>query len=110
MDPTMLAHRRPARQLTDSNRNGSVSRSAMAMLLSLLILTGLAMLLMRPPPSPSHSTSNDSKPSEPLVIYCAASNKSVLEAIRKDYERDYKTLVQVQLDRKSTRLNSSHRT
>jgi molybdenum ABC transporter molybdate-binding protein len=33
---------------------------------------------------------------EPLVIYCAASNQPVLEAIRRDYEQEYGTPLQVQ--------------
>jgi molybdenum ABC transporter molybdate-binding protein len=43
---------------------------------------------------------------EPLVIYCAASNKSVLEAIRADYERDYKTSLQIQYGPSQTLLAS----
>ncbi len=78
----------------------------MAMLLSLFALTGLATLLMRSSPSHSPSTPSGQTPSEPLVIYCAASNKSVLEAIRSDYERDYKTSVQVQYGPSQTLLAS----
>ena len=41
---------------------------------------------------------------QPLVIYCAASNQSVLEAIRADYERDYKTPLQIQYGPSQTLL------
>lgn len=33
---------------------------------------------------------------EPLVVYCAASNKSVVEAIRADYEKEFGTPLEIQ--------------
>ena len=44
---------------------------------------------------------------EPLVVYVAASNKSVFEAIRKDYERDCGQRVDVQFGPSQTLLASA---
>ena len=41
---------------------------------------------------------------EPLVVYCAASNKSVLEAIRADYEKEFGTRLQIQYGASQTLL------
>lgn len=71
------------------------------MLTSLVLLGGLAASLVRSP-----RPVGETQQSLPLVIYCAASNKSVLEAIRSDYERDYKTSVQVQYGPSQTLLAS----
>ena len=43
-------------------------------------------------------------PAEPLVIYCAASNQPVLEAVCRDYERDHGTPPQVQYGASQTLL------
>ena len=71
------------------------------MLASAALLVVLAMGLVRQPPPKTQAETN-----EPLVIYCAASNKSVLEAIRRDYERDGKTPLQIQYGPSQTLLAS----
>src|SRR5215204_6390781 len=45
-----------------------------------------------------------SNPQQPLVVYCAASNKSVLEAIRGDYEKAFGTELQIQYGASQTLL------
>ena len=76
-----------------------ISRPLLAVLGSLALLGVLAASLIdRPGPA----TKTDSK--EGLVIYCAASNKSVLEAIRADYERAYGTPLQIQYGASQTLL------
>jgi molybdate transport system substrate-binding protein len=45
-----------------------------------------------------------SNPQQPLVVYCAASNKSVLEAIRGDYEKEFGTELQIQYGASQTLL------
>lgn len=77
-------------------------RATVVMLASLAILAVLAANLVRSP-QPVGQT----KPSAPLVIYCAASNKSVLEAIRRDYEREYQTPLQIQYGPSQTLLASA---
>lgn len=74
------------------------------MLASLALIGVLVASLMRSPSSSSQS--QQSQPSSPLVIYCAASNKSVLEAIRLDYERECKTPLQIQYGPSQTLLAS----
>ncbi|MEX2113850.1 MAG: substrate-binding domain-containing protein [Pirellulales bacterium] len=44
------------------------------------------------------------KPSTPLVIFCAASNQPVLEAIRRDYEQEYGTPLHIQYGSSQTLL------
>lgn len=73
------------------------------MLASIVVLALLTFALVRKSPStgPTATSTN-----EPLVIYCAASNKAVLEAIRADYERDYGTPLQIQYGPSQTLLAS----
>lgn len=71
------------------------------MLASLVLLGVLAANVIRRAPQPSVTGT-----SEPLIIYCAGSNKSVLEAIRRDYERDYPTRLQIQYGPSQTLLAS----
>ncbi len=96
-----------------------------AMLGSLALLGGLVAMLIRPPSRPprvadasnaagsaggaaSGSANGDGQASsEPLVVYVAASNKSVFEAIRQDYERDCGQRVDVQFGPSQTLLASA---
>jgi molybdenum ABC transporter molybdate-binding protein len=88
---------------TSNTCRGSISRPLLAALASLGVL-GLLMasLVNRSPRSAPGSGGEQA----PLVIYCAASNKSVLEAIRADYEREFNTPVQVQFGASQTLLAS----
>jgi molybdenum ABC transporter molybdate-binding protein len=82
-------------------RNGWISRPALAVLASLALLGGLVYLVMDRPSGEAKSPTK-----QPLVVYCAASNKSVLEAIRKDYEQAYGTPLQIQFGASQTLLAS----
>lgn len=82
-------------------RRGSATRTMAVMLASLALLIALVTGLVRQPRTTTKTETN-----EPLVIYCAASNKSVLEAIRSDYERDCKTPLQIQYGPSQTLLAS----
>jgi molybdenum ABC transporter molybdate-binding protein len=73
----------------------------LAMLASLAILGVLGASLLRGPTAATQVAGP-----EPLIIYCAASNKSVFEAIRADYEREYKTPLHVQYGPSQTLLAS----
>jgi molybdenum ABC transporter molybdate-binding protein len=84
-------------------------RSAIVALASLALLGGLASQLIYRAPSPDlESEARSDKPAtaKPLIIYCAASNKSVFEAIRADYEREYGTPVHAQYGPSQTLLAS----
>jgi molybdate transport system substrate-binding protein len=74
-----------------ARRRGAINRPLLAVLGSLALLGLLAANLIDRS-SPVSATG----PQEPLVIYCAASNRSVLEAIRADYERAYGRPLQIQ--------------
>lgn len=78
---------------------GSISQPVVLMLASLILLGFLAWSLL-------HGTSTITAPNTPqtLVVYCAASNKSVLEAISRDYERDYSTSLHIRFGPSQTLL------
>lgn len=76
----------------------------MVILGSLGLLGILVALLL----SPSDPLPRNSKVSaEPLIVYCAASNKSVLEVIRKDYEQETGRRLQIQYGPSQTLLASA---
>jgi molybdate transport system substrate-binding protein len=80
-------------------RRGSINRPLLAILGSLALLGVLAANLIDRPPAATNAG-----PQQPLVIYCAASNKSVMEAVRGDYERAYGTRLQIQYGPSQTLL------
>jgi molybdate transport system substrate-binding protein len=84
------------------SRRGSVHWQILAVLASLVLLGALsASLLGRRSSAPVGSADKDN---EPLVVYCAASNKSVVEAIRADYEKEFGTPLQIQYGASQTLL------
>ena len=72
----------------------------LAILVSLGLLGVLVAAVVDRQPSAKKAGSN----AEPLVVYCAASNKSVLEAIRADYEKAFGTPLQIQYGPSQTLL------
>jgi molybdate transport system substrate-binding protein len=82
-------------------RGGWMARPAAMVVASLALLGALgSSLLYRPAPATGGGVPGS------LVVYFAASNKSVLEAIRRDYERDYPTRLQIQYGPSQTLLAS----
>lgn len=80
-------------------RRAAIHWQLLAVVASLALLGILsASLLGRRDPT----TTNTAK--EPLVVYCAASNKSVLEAIHADYEKEFGTPLQIQYGASQTLL------
>ncbi|TWT92628.1 molybdate ABC transporter substrate-binding protein [Neorhodopirellula pilleata] len=43
---------------------------------------------------------------QPLMVYCAASNRAVMEAIREQYEREYETPIEIQYGPSQTLISS----
>ncbi len=92
-----------------------MNRTVAAMLGSLLILGGLLLLLRDPPPRsgpsagpsgvPADAPAGDEKPSVHLL--CAASNRAVVEAIARDYEKECGVAVEVQYGASQTLLSSA---
>lgn len=67
-------------------------------LVAIGVLVGLLIWNQRPPANSSAS--------EPLVVYCAAGLKPVVEAVAKDYEREQKVAVQLQFGGSGTLLSN----
>ena len=72
---------------------------------SIVLLGVLITSLVERPGAPRSSESTTPNTS-PLMVYCAASNKSVMEAIRRDYEREFGRSVEVQYGASQTLLAS----
>lgn len=97
------------------NRRGSIARPVAVMLASLLVLGILVARMAGRSAAPrqgGESTTSDSAGKAsvtaddrlPLVLYCAVSNKSVVEAVRHDYEQAYGTPLQIQYGPSQTLL------
>jgi molybdate transport system substrate-binding protein len=80
-------------------QSGLAARSLIAVAATLGLLVSLFTGCTNQSPSAPQSTA-----SQPLVVYCAASNKGVMEAIRADYEREFKTELQIQYGASQTLL------
>ncbi len=74
-----------------------MNRTTLAMVGSLVVLVGSVFLL-------SQSKSPSTGQSEPLVLFCAASNRAVVDAIRADYKKEFGREVQVQYGPSQTLL------
>lgn len=87
-------------------RGGWINRQLLVILASLVVLGLLVAGLLNLGPSAGSSPGGQAPGTkgEPLVVYCAASNKSVMEAIRADYEDRYKTPLQIQYGPSQTLL------
>ena len=83
-------------------RRGSLKWQLLVIFASLAALVALTVSLMQGGPA-DRSMQGGAK-AEPLVVYCAASNKSVIEAIRADYEAKYKVPLQIQYGPSQTLL------
>src|SRR5687767_7806847 len=86
-------------------RWGMINRQLLAILASLILLGVLMYSLVdRGAESPAASQQSDSPAPQPLIVYVAASNKSVIEAIKADYEKAYKTPLQIRYGSSQTLL------
>lgn len=91
-----------------------MNRMVPVMALSLVALVGLIFLISpSKPPSPSLVTKTDdgkvAPPAavEPISIFCAASNRAVMEAVRADYEEEFGVQVLIQYGPSNTLLSSA---
>jgi molybdenum ABC transporter molybdate-binding protein len=76
-----------------ARRRAAIHWQLLAVVASLALLGLLSAGLMARRDSP---TARQAADQEPLVVYCAASNKSVIEAIRADYEKEIGTPLEIQ--------------
>ena len=97
---TLSERRIPSRsEAAPKRRRGGTRLQLLVILLSLVGLGVLAAALINRREHPDQAASG-----QPLVIYCAASNKSVIEAIRADYEKKYNVPLQIQYGPSQTLL------
>jgi molybdate transport system substrate-binding protein len=98
--PVMVSSSTLRRRLCEK-RSGWIKRQVLIILASLVVLGALAASLIDR--GPSAGKSQVGAP-QPLVVYCAASNKSVMESVRADYEQRYKTPLHIQYGPSQTLL------
>lgn len=94
----------PLLQMHPRLRIASTKLSLVLILGSIVLMVCLIAALNVPVESKSDISK---KTTVPLIIYCAASNKGVLEVIRKDYERDTGKTLQIQYGPSQTLLASA---
>jgi len=80
-----------------------MNRIFLALLGSVAILGGAMLLLAR---NDLNHRTRDRTNNEPLVMFCAASNRPVMEAIRTEYEKEFNRSVQIQYGPSQTLLSS----
>ena len=93
-----------------------MSKASVVIPVSLLMTLGMVVLLVqsdrpRIPQPTAAGTAPTAGAAVEISLFCAASNRGVMEPIRERYERETGRRVAIQYgasDRKSTRLNSSH--
>jgi molybdenum ABC transporter molybdate-binding protein len=85
-------------------RRGMMKWQLLIIFGSLAALVALTVSLLRSGPDATQADTRGGKAAEPLIVYCAASNKSVIEAIRADYEARYKVPLQIQYGPSQTLL------
>ena len=74
-----------------------MNRTTIAMIGSLVLLVAAVVLLSR-------SNQRSENQTEPIVLFCAASNRAVVDAIREDYKKEFGREVQVQYGPSQTLL------
>jgi len=89
-------------------RRGAIDRTLVAILGSLVVLAILiaSLLSSKPNVGSTNGPEGARTKQQPLVIYCAASNKSVIEAIRRDYEQEFRVPLEIQYGASQTLLAS----
>jgi molybdate transport system substrate-binding protein len=85
-------------------RRVAATNVALIAIFGSLVLVGCLLAFLN---GTSDSNSADSEKPTPLIMYCAASNKSVVEAIRQEYQRETGREVQIQYGPSQTLLASA---
>ena len=75
-----------------------MNRTSFILVTSIVALVAMALMLREPKPATQAGSS--------ISVFCAASNRAVIEAIRSDYEREFGRSVQVQYGASQTLLSS----
>ena len=89
-------------------RRTHMNRTTFIMLASLFVLAAMVTLLFQTdrPHRRAAATGEPARHTEPLVLFCAASNRAVMESIRADYEKEFDRSVRVQYGPSQTLLSS----
>jgi len=92
------------------HQGGIMSRTVVAMFASLLAMAGTIWLLMstesqRPGPRPNSTVNSSSSEATEIMLFCAASNQAVMEAIRTEYEAETGRRVVIQYGASQTLLS-----
>ncbi len=70
------------------------------------VMVFFAMLFFMNNSTRKKHNSDDRSPDEPLVLFCAASNRAVMESIRTQYEQEFRRSIQIQYGASQTLLAS----
>ena len=76
------------------------------MILSLAVLAGLLSVMMTTDPRPRLGNDTQSADAVPIMLYCAASNRAVMEAVKTDYEQETGLRLEIQYGPSQTLLSS----
>jgi molybdate transport system substrate-binding protein len=83
-----------------------MNRPLFAMIASLALLAGLLSVMMTTDPRPQLGGNPRSADAMPVMLYCAASNRAVMEAIKTDYEKETGLRLEIQYGPSQTLLSS----
>ena len=76
---------------------GVLAMNRMAwVLLGSVAVVGALLLLMNDAASDKSLLDKPGNKTEPLLLFCAASNRGVMESIRTEYEREFNRSIQIQ--------------
>ena len=82
----------------DYYNHNPMNRTSFILLTSIFALVAMVLMLREPKPATPTGSS--------ITVFCAASNRAVIEAIRADYEKEFGRSVQVQYGASQTLLSS----
>ncbi len=83
-----------------------MNRPLIAMIASLAVLVGLLSVMMTSDRRTRLGGDPESTGAVPIMLYCAASNRAVMEAIRTDYEKETGLRLEIQYGPSQTLLSS----
>ena len=82
-----------------------MNRQTFVFLGSIAVLVAM-LFFMNTSTSTKQTANNQEKEKEPLLVFCAASNRAVMESIRTQYEEEYNRPIQIQYGASQTLLSS----
>lgn len=83
-----------------------MNKPLLVMLLSLCLLAGMLAMLTTGDPQGPPSDEASTTQAEPIMVFCAASNQAVMEAVRADYEQETGFRLEIQYGPSQTLLSS----